>query len=61
MIEAGPWLRPWYYRWAGDSAASAYVEEMRLVRGGVGVSDVSTLGKIDVQGPDAAEFLNASM
>jgi len=58
MIEAGPWLRPWYYRWAGDSAASAYIEEMRLVRGGVGVSDVSTLGKIDVQGPDAAEFLN---
>jgi sarcosine oxidase subunit alpha len=58
MIEAGPWLRPWYYRWAGDSAAAAYVEEMRLVRGGVGVSDVSTLGKIDVQGPDAAEFLN---
>ncbi len=58
MIEAGVWLRPWYYRWAGDSAASAYVEEMRLVRGGVGVSDVSTLGKIDIQGPDAAEFLN---
>ncbi len=58
MIEAGPWLRPWYYGWAGDSAASAYVEEMRLVRSGVGLSDVSTLGKIDVQGPDAAEFLN---
>jgi heterotetrameric sarcosine oxidase alpha subunit len=58
MIEAGAWLRPWYYRWAGDSAAAAYLEEMRLVRGGVGVSDVSTLGKIDVQGPDAAEFLN---
>jgi heterotetrameric sarcosine oxidase alpha subunit len=58
MIEAGPWLRPWYYRWAGDSAAAAYVEEMRLVRGGVGISDVSTLGKIDIQGPDAAEFLN---
>ena len=58
MIEAGPWLRPWYYRWAGESAAAAYLEEMRLVRGGVGVSDVSTLGKIDVQGPDAAEFLN---
>jgi sarcosine oxidase subunit alpha len=31
---------------------------MRLVRTGVGLSDVSTLGKIDVQGPDAAEFLN---
>jgi heterotetrameric sarcosine oxidase alpha subunit len=58
MIEAGSWLRPWYYRWAGDSAAAAYLDEMRLVRGGVGMSDVSTLGKIDVQGPDAAEFLN---
>jgi sarcosine oxidase subunit alpha len=31
---------------------------MELVRSGVGISDVSTLGKIDVQGPDAAEFLN---
>lgn len=58
MIEAGPWLRPWYYRWAGETVESAYLEEMRLVRAGVGLSDVSTLGKIDVQGPDAAEFLN---
>ncbi|MHB1059939.1 MAG: glycine cleavage T C-terminal barrel domain-containing protein [Rhodanobacter sp.] len=58
MIEAGPWMRAWYYRWAGATAATAYVEEMRLVRRGVGISDVSTLGKIDVQGPDAAEFLN---
>jgi sarcosine oxidase subunit alpha len=58
MIEAGPWLRPWYYRWAGEEVGSAYIEEMRLVRSGVGISDVSSLGKIDVQGPDAAEFLN---
>jgi len=58
MIEAGPWLRAWYYRWAGENAAAAYVAEMRLVRTGVGISDVSSLGKIDVQGPDAAEFLN---
>jgi len=58
LIEAGPWLRAWYYRWAGDTAASAYVEEMRLVRSAVGLSDVSSLGKIDVQGPDAAELLN---
>jgi heterotetrameric sarcosine oxidase alpha subunit len=58
MIEAGPWLRAWYYRWAGDNAADAYVQEMLLVRRGVGIADVSTLGKIDVQGPDAAEFLN---
>jgi methylglutamate dehydrogenase subunit C len=58
LIEAGPWLRAWYYRWAGDTVQSAYVEEMRLVRTKVGLSDVSTLGKIDVQGPDAAELLN---
>ena len=58
FIEAGLWQRCWYYNWAGDSAASAYIKEMELVRRGVGIADVSTLGKIDVQGPDAAEFLN---
>ncbi len=58
FIEAGPWLRAWYYRWAGDTVASAYIKEMLAVRNAVGISDVSTLGKIDVQGPDAAEFLN---
>jgi heterotetrameric sarcosine oxidase alpha subunit len=58
MIEAGPWLRVWWYRWAGTDVGSAYIEEMRLVRRAVGLSDVSTLGKIDVQGPDATEFLN---
>jgi heterotetrameric sarcosine oxidase alpha subunit len=58
MTEAGPWMRAWWYRWAGDSVGKAYIEEMRLVRQGVGISDVSSLGKIDVQGPDAAEFLN---
>ncbi|MFL5259163.1 MAG: sarcosine oxidase subunit alpha family protein [Hyphomicrobiales bacterium] len=58
MIEAGLWMRAWYYAWAGSTPESAYVEEMKLVRHGVGLSDVSTLGKIDVQGPDSAEFLN---
>ena len=58
MIEAGPWMRAWYYKWAGTTPEVAYVEEMKLVRRAVGISDVSTLGKIDVQGPDAAEFLN---
>jgi sarcosine oxidase subunit alpha len=58
FIEAGLWLRAWYYTWAGDTPETAYVKEMELVRRGVGISDVSTLGKIDVQGPDAAEFLN---
>ncbi|HEY2683318.1 MAG TPA: sarcosine oxidase subunit alpha family protein [Steroidobacteraceae bacterium] len=58
MIEAGPWLRPYFYAWAGASAASAYVPEMTMVRTGVGISDISSLGKIEVQGPDAAEFLD---
>jgi sarcosine oxidase subunit alpha len=58
MIEAGPWLRPSHYRWAGDEVEPAAIREMQLVRNGVGISDVSTLGKIDVQGPDAAAFLD---
>jgi methylglutamate dehydrogenase subunit C len=58
MIEAGQWLRTWYYKWAGLSPETAYLEEMRLVRQTVGLADVSSLGKIDVQGPGSAEFLN---
>jgi methylglutamate dehydrogenase subunit C len=58
FIEAGLWQRAWYYTWAGDKPETAYIKEMELVRAGVGIADVSTLGKIDVQGPDAAEFLN---
>ena len=58
FIEAGLWMRAWYYQWAGNTPEIAYIKEMELVRQNVGISDVSTLGKIDVQGPDAAEFVN---
>ena len=58
FIDAGLWKRAWYYAWAGATPETAYVKEMELVRRGVGLADVSTLGKIDIQGPDAAEFLN---
>jgi methylglutamate dehydrogenase subunit C len=58
FIDAGLWKRAWYYDWAGKTPEVAYIKEMELVRHKVGLSDVSTLGKIDVQGPDAAEFLN---
>ena len=58
FTEAGPWLRAWWYRWAGPTVEQAYIEEMRLVRSAVGLSDASTLGKIDIQGPDATELLN---
>jgi methylglutamate dehydrogenase subunit C len=58
FIEAGLWQRAWYYNWAGATPETAYIKEMELVRQNVGIADVSTLGKIDIQGPDAAEFLN---
>ena len=58
MMEAGAWKRPLWYRSAGASLSQAYKAEMDFVREQVGIADVSTLGKIDVQGPDAAEFLN---
>lgn len=58
MIEAGAWLRPWYYPSGRENLRDAYIREAEHVRAHVGIVDVSTLGKIAVQGPDAAEFLN---
>ena len=58
FIPAGAWQRPWYYPGDGEGLAEAYVREAAHVRTHVGLVDVSTLGKIAVQGPDAAEFLN---
>jgi sarcosine oxidase subunit alpha len=55
MMVAGLWRRPANYAAGGDSAIA---EETRAVRTGVGVIDVSTLGKIEVRGPDAAVFLD---
>jgi sarcosine oxidase subunit alpha len=58
MMEAGYWMRPLWYNSHGANLSEAYKAEMDIVREQVGMADVSTLGKIDVQGPDAAEFLN---
>jgi sarcosine oxidase subunit alpha len=58
MMEAGYWMRPLWYKTHGATLSEAYKAEMDIVREEVGMADVSTLGKIDVQGPDAAEFLN---
>ena len=58
MTDAGLWHRPWYFAARGESIAQAYVREAQTVRQCVGICDVSSLGKIAVQGPDAAEFLN---
>jgi heterotetrameric sarcosine oxidase alpha subunit len=58
MLEVGLWMRPWFYRNSGRDVNEAYVAEMRTVREAAGLMDISTLGKIDVQGPDAATFLD---
>ncbi|WP_300517745.1 sarcosine oxidase subunit alpha family protein [Aliiroseovarius sp.] len=59
MIEAGLWYRPSYFPAAGErSWRESCDREVSMVRHAVGVCDVSTLGKIDIQGKDAAEFLD---
>ena len=57
MMVAGPWLRPAYYG-PPEARAQAIREEVMNVRNNVGLIDVSTLGGLEVRGPDAAEFLN---
>ncbi|MEH6545189.1 MAG: 2Fe-2S iron-sulfur cluster-binding protein, partial [Sneathiella sp.] len=56
--NVGQWKRPWYYPKQGEDMQAALNRECLAVRNSVGVLDASTLGKIDVRGPDAAEFLN---
>jgi sarcosine oxidase subunit alpha len=59
LVEAGLWRRPAYFPAPGETDwRQSCDREVRMVRETVGVCDVSTLGKIDVQGPDAAAFLD---
>jgi sarcosine oxidase subunit alpha len=59
MIEAGLWYRPSYFPKPGETTwREACDREVTMVRTTVGVADVSTLGKIDIQGADAARFLD---
>jgi len=59
MFEpVGQWHRPWYYPKPGEDMHAAVNREVKAMRNSVGIVDASTLGKIDVQGPDAAWFLN---
>jgi sarcosine oxidase subunit alpha len=57
-MTLGGWLRPEYYHRDGLARAECIAAEVRAVRGGAGLIDVSTLGKIDVFGPDAGAFLD---
>ncbi len=59
MIEAGLWYRPSYFPKPGETTwREACDREVNMVRQAVGVADVSTLGKIDIQGKDAGRFLD---
>ena len=56
--DVGRWKRPRHYPQPGEAMQDAVERECLAVRRGVGLMDASTLGKIDIQGPDAALFLN---
>ncbi len=56
--DVGQWKRPWYYPRAGETMQQTLDRECRAVRNGVGILDASTLGKIDIQGKDAREFIS---
>lgn len=59
MLNVGQWQRAHYYPVdSAETLGQAYVREMNHVRSKVGIVDVSTLGKICVQGPDAGELIN---
>ncbi|NVO28928.1 sarcosine oxidase subunit alpha family protein [Donghicola sp. C2-DW-16] len=59
FTEVGQWMRASYFPRAGETHWRQSVDrEVLAVRRDVGLCDVTTLGKIDVQGADAAEFLN---
>jgi sarcosine oxidase subunit alpha len=56
--DVGLWKRARYFPVAGEDMHAAVARECLAVRNSVGIFDASTLGKIEVVGPDAAEFMN---
>ena len=59
FVETGAWLRAQWYPRAGENHWRQSVDrEVLQTRQSVGICDVTTLGKIDIQGRDAADFLN---
>ncbi len=58
FVDAGAWKRPRFYKQGSETLFEASKREAKNVRENVGICDVTTLGKIDIKGPDAAEFLN---
>ena len=59
FIEVGPWLRAQWFALPGETNwLQTVAREVKAVRSSVGVCDVSTLGKIDIQGSDVGNFLD---
>jgi sarcosine oxidase subunit alpha len=56
--DVGQWKRPWYYPRAGENLHDAVNRECLATRNAIGILDATTLGKIDIQGADAAELLD---
>jgi sarcosine oxidase subunit alpha len=56
--DVGQWKRPWYFPRGGEDMHAAVNRECLAARNALGVLDASTLGKIDIQGPDAVTLLN---
>jgi sarcosine oxidase, subunit alpha len=56
--DVGQWKRPWFYLRDGETREAAVAREAMAVRRSLGVLDASTLGKIEIQGRDAARFLD---
>ncbi|MFI4986951.1 MAG: sarcosine oxidase subunit alpha family protein [Alphaproteobacteria bacterium] len=56
--NVGQWKRPWYYPKPGESMHQAVARECLATRRSVGIVDASTLGKIDIRGPDALKLLD---
>lgn len=56
--DVGQWKRPWYYPQDGEDMDTAVLRECAAVRDSVGFMDATTLGKIEIRGKDAGEFLN---
>jgi len=55
--DVGQWKRPWYFPKPGETMQQALNRECKATRESVAILDASTLGKIDIQGRDAREFL----
>ena len=58
MTETGLWKRSWYFPKEKQSIEEACSREVEITRNNVGICDVSSLGRIMIQGPDALKFLN---